>query len=111
MFIHVPALAAMLAASSSSSSKSSAGGSAFSLLFIVVLFAAGYFLFLRPRSQQAKRQREEMSPRESGDEVLPGAGIFGTVIDVEGDRVLLETAPGSRVTVLRSTVARRLTEP
>ena len=32
-------------------------------------------------------------------------------MDIEGDRVLLETAPGSQVTVLRSTIARRLTEP
>ncbi len=46
----------------------------------------------------------------AGDEVLTGAGIFGTVLDVESDRVTLETAPGTRITVLRSTIARRIPE-
>ncbi len=46
----------------------------------------------------------------AGDEVLTGAGIFGTVLDVEADRVTIETAPGTRITVLRSTIARRLTD-
>ena len=41
----------------------------------------------------------------------PVPGIFGTVLDVEADRVTLETAPGTRITVLRSTIARRITDP
>ena len=47
----------------------------------------------------------------AGDEVLTGSGIFGRVLDVEPDRVTIETAPGTRITVVRSTIARRLTEP
>ncbi|HUO48076.1 MAG TPA: preprotein translocase subunit YajC, partial [Acidimicrobiales bacterium] len=111
MPIHLVAATALLAAGSTSSAKTSAAGSAFSFLFIIVLFGLGYLLFLRPRSQQAKRQRQEMMTLDIGDEVLTGAGIFGTVVDIEGDRVVLQTAPNSQVTVLRSTIARRLTEP
>lgn len=64
--------------------------------------------FIRPRSQQARRQRDTLMEISAGDEVLTGAGIFGTVLDVESDRVTLETAPGTRITVLRSTIARRI---
>ena len=67
--------------------------------------------FLRPRSQAARRQRDTLMELSAGDEVLTGAGIFGTVLDVESDRVTLETAPGTRITVLRSTIARRITDP
>jgi preprotein translocase YajC subunit len=67
--------------------------------------------FIRPRSQAARRQRDTLMELSAGDEVLTGAGIFGTVLDVESDRVTLETAPGTRITVLRSTIARRITEP
>ena len=67
--------------------------------------------FIRPRSQQARRQRDTLMELSPGDEVLTGAGIFGTVLDVESDRVTLETAPGTRITVLRSTIARRITDP
>ena len=70
-----------------------------------------YVFFLRPRSQAARRQRDTLMELSAGDEVLTGAGIFGTVLDVEPDRVTLETAPGTRITVLRSTIARRITEP
>jgi preprotein translocase subunit YajC len=103
----IHAALAVLAASSSSKSTSS-GSSAFSLLFLVVIFAVGYMFFIRPRSQQARRQRDTLMELSAGDEVLTGAGIFGTVLDVESDRVTLETAPGTRITVLRSTIARRI---
>ena len=100
----------MLAASSSSSStKQSAGSTLVSFLFLAVIFGAGYFFFIRPRSQAARRQRDTLMEIGVGDEVLTGAGIFGRVLDVEPDRVTLETAPGTRITVLRSTIARRIT--
>src|SRR5579863_3425561 len=104
------ALAVLLAASSSKNTTS--GGSATaSLLFIVIIFGAGYFFFIRPRSQAARRQRDTLMEIGVGDEVLTAAGIFGRVLDVEPDRVTLETAPGTRITVLRSTIARRITDP
>lgn len=107
---HTVAATLLAAGNNSTSTKSSAGASVESLLFLVVIFAAGYFLFIRPRSQAARRQRDTLMELSAGDEVLTGAGIFGTVLDVESDRVTLETAPGTRITVLRSTIARRLTE-
>lgn len=102
------ALAVVLAASSNSKTTTSAGSAAGSLIFLLVIFAAAYFLFLRPRSQAARRQRETLTDVGPGDEVLTGAGIFGTVLDVENDRVTIETAPGTRITVLRSTIARKI---
>ncbi len=105
------AVTTALLAASSSSSKTSGGSSALSLVFLVVIFAVAYFAFLRPRSQAARRQRETLTELNAGDEVLTGAGIFGRVLDVEADRVTIETAPGTRITVLRSTIARKLNEP
>ena len=103
------ALAVLLAATSNSKTTTSAGSSAASLIFIVVIAAAAYFLFIRPRSQAARRQRDTLQEVGPGDEVLTGAGIFGTVLDVLDDRVTIETAPGTRITILRSTIARRIT--
>jgi len=95
----------------SSSSKTTSGSSAYSFLFLIVIFGVGYMFFIRPRSQAARRQRDTLMELSPGDEVLTGAGIFGTVLDVESDRVTIETAPGTRITVLRSTIARRITDP
>jgi preprotein translocase subunit YajC len=111
MITHLSTWAAMLAASSSSTAKASAGSTLAGLLPLLLIGVLAWLLFFRPRSQAAKRQREDIMTLDVGDEVLTGAGIFGTIVDIDGDRVLLETAPGSQVTVLRSTIARRLTEP
>ncbi len=111
MLIAHAATTALLAAGSSSSKTNTGGSSALSLVFLVVIFAVAYFAFLRPRSQAARRQRETLTELNAGDEVLTGAGIFGRVLDVESDRVTIETAPGTRITVLRSTIARKLNEP
>jgi preprotein translocase subunit YajC len=89
---------------------STSGSSIGTLLFFVVLFVLFYVFFLRPRSMAARRQRDTLIELSAGDEVLTGAGIYGTVLDVEPDRVTLETAPGTRITVVRSTIARRITE-
>ncbi len=99
--------AAFVLATSSKSTPS--GSSAASLIFIVIIGLAAYFLFIRPRSMAARRQRQTLQELVPGEEVLTASGIFGTVLDVESDRVTLETAPGTRLTVLRSTVARRMT--
>jgi preprotein translocase subunit YajC len=102
-------ITALLAASSSSTKTKS--NALVSLLPLILIFGLAYFFFLRPRSQAARRQRETIMEINAGDEVLTGAGIFGRVLDVEGDRVTIETAPGTRITILRSTIARKLTEP
>jgi preprotein translocase subunit YajC len=81
------------------------------LVFFVVIVGLVYAFFLRPRTQAARRQRDTLMELSPGDEVLTAAGIFGTVLDVADDRVTLETAPGTRITVVRSTIARRIVEP
>lgn len=104
-------LALVVLASTTTTTKpstASAGSSATGLILIVILGLAAYFLFIRPRSMAQRRQRETLQEIGPGDEILTGSGIFGTVLDVASDRITIETAPGTRITVLRSTVARRI---
>src|SRR5580700_1265024 len=104
------ALTLLAAASGSSKTTTTTSNPLESLLPLILIFGVAYVFFLRPRSQQARRQRDTLMELSAGDEVLTGAGIFGTVLDVEPDRVTLETAPGTRITVVRSTIARRITD-
>jgi preprotein translocase subunit YajC len=100
--------AAVLAATKAT--KPSTGSTAFSYIFLFIVIGVVFFFF-RSRQTNARRTRDTLMDLSAGDEVLTGAGIFGTVLDVEPDRVTLETAPGTRITVVRSTIARRITEP
>ncbi|MFC0081961.1 preprotein translocase subunit YajC [Aciditerrimonas ferrireducens] len=104
----MPSAVLLLAATKASKTTTSSGSGDISLLIILLLIVAFYFLFVRPRSRQARQQRQILETLSPGDEVLTGAGIYGTVLDVYPDRVTIETAPGTRLTVARSTIARRI---
>src|SRR5215475_4978728 len=91
--------------------QSSSGGSAFTLLIFIVPFAL-LFLFMRNQQKRVRQQQALQQSAEVGDEVLTTAGIFGTIIDEDEDEgtVTVEIAPGTRIKMVRSGIARRLTE-
>ena len=84
---------------------SSSGAFIYLLLIVGVGF---YFLIYRPQQRKAKALREQSNTFEVGDEVLTAGGIVGYVIEVDGDRVTLETSVGASFVVLKQYVIRRL---
>jgi preprotein translocase subunit YajC len=108
--MHIAAIASLLAATSSKPATTNSAGS---IIFLVVVFAllfVMYRTFMRPRQRAAQAQRDTLITLEPGDEVLTGAGIFGTVQHVQGDRVTLWTGTGSTITVLKRTIVRKIEE-
>lgn len=103
-------LLTLIAAASSSKTTSSSSGSIIFLIVIVGLFFVMYRFFMKPRQRAAQQQRDTLQTLEPGDEVLTGAGIFGTVQHIQGERVTLWTGTGSTITVLRRTISRKLDE-
>ncbi|MCZ4499754.1 MAG: yajC [Marmoricola sp.] len=77
--------------------------------FAVFLVALIGLWFLMTRSTRASQRRvvELQSTVEIGDEVILSAGIFGTVRAIDGDRIQLEIAEGTVITVARQVVVRR----
>jgi preprotein translocase subunit YajC len=90
--------------------KKSSGSSATLLIFLVV-GAAFYFLFFRPQQRKAKALRQQGKTFEVGDEVLTAGGLVGHVLDIDGDRVTLETSVGASFVVLKQYVIRTIEEP
>jgi preprotein translocase subunit YajC len=91
--------------------KKSGSGSSTILILYAVIGGAFYFLFYRPRQRKAKEAREQKNDFDVGDEVLTAGGIVGYVIDIDDDRVTLETSVGASFVVLKQYVIRRLEEP
>lgn len=83
-------------------------GSSATLLILVVIASGFYFLILRPQQQKAKRLRQNVQQFEVGDEVLTAGGIVGHIIDIDGDRVTLETSMGASFVVLHQYILRKL---
>jgi len=81
------------------------------MILIVLVVGFGALLLMNRRTK--KKQQEQVAFRdrlESGDEVQTIGGLIGTVIDVEDDRVTLETTPGTQVVFLKAALA-KLIEP
>jgi preprotein translocase subunit YajC len=91
--------------------QGSSGGGAFTLLIFIVPFAL-LFLFMRNQQKRVRQQQALQQSAEVGDEVLTTSGIFGTIVDEDEDEgtVTVEIAPGTRIKMVRSGIARRLTE-
>lgn len=77
------------------------GGGSLLMLVAFAVLAVMLFLSFRKGKKVQQQQAQMRSSLAPGVEVMTGAGIFGTVVavDTEGQRVTLETAPGTRMDV------------
>jgi preprotein translocase subunit YajC len=71
---------------------------------LVVLVILGYLLLIRPARRRSQRAREFQSALAVGDSVMLTSGVFATIVDVEGETVRVEVAPGVVLRVLRGAV-------
>ena len=85
-------------------SKGSSSGSYFFLLIIVAVLALMYFVTIRP---QRNRQRQVMQTQQGvqpGQRVRTTAGMYATVVEMDGNDVVLEVAPGIEMRFLRRAI-------
>jgi preprotein translocase subunit YajC len=78
------------------------------LLPLAVIIGAFYLLIVRPQQQRQKQHRELMASLQPGDRVITIGGVYGTVRELDEDRVSLEVAPGTTVYFARSAIAKKL---
>jgi preprotein translocase subunit YajC len=90
-------------AAADAATKSSGSSLTFPIL-IVLVFVGFYFLMIRPqrrRQQQVAQQQKTVNP---GARVRTTAGMYATVLEVDGDDVVLEVAPGVEVRYLKRAI-------
>ena len=100
-----------LTASSTTSSTGTTGSSLIVMVgWVGIMLVAMYFLMIRP---QRKKQKEEKQMRENlqvGDEVLTIGGIYGRVISLKEDSMVIESkSDHSKLTVARWALQQNLT--
>ncbi len=81
------------------------------ILLFVLMIVAMYFLLIRP---QQKRKREAQNMQNTvgvGAEVMTIGGLYGTIVEVEGDTVTLEVDEGITNKYARGAISKVLTPP
>ncbi len=81
------------------------GGSAWtSLIFLALLIGMFYVLLIRPQRVRAKKQREVAAALEVGDKVQTYGGVFGVVVALDEDSIVLGLEEG-RMRISRRAIA------
>jgi preprotein translocase subunit YajC len=79
-------------------------GSGF-FLILLALFAIMYFLLIRPQRQQQRKHAEMLNELKVGDEIVTAGGIYGEVVQLDTERVMLEIDDDVRIAVSRRAIA------
>ncbi|MBI2884755.1 MAG: preprotein translocase subunit YajC [Candidatus Omnitrophica bacterium] len=76
------------------------------LMPFAMMFLIFYVLVFRPQ-QTARRQHQQMlKDLKKHDEVVTAGGMFGTVVNVKTDTVILRVDENARVEVEKSSISR-----
>ncbi|HAG06943.1 MAG: Preprotein translocase subunit YajC [Clostridia bacterium 62_21] len=78
---------------------------AISILYLIGLFALLYFLLIRPQQVRQKRHQEMVRNLQINDKVITAGGIFGTIVKLKDNSVILRVADNVRIEVLRGSIA------
>ncbi len=72
----------------------------------ILIFGIFYLLLIMPMRRRQKKHQELLGKLTKGDRVITNGGIFGTVVEVEDDKLTLRIAePKVDIQVARSAVA------
>jgi preprotein translocase subunit YajC len=73
-------------------------------IIILALFGLLYFVMIRPQRNRQRQAMQMQSGIVPGQRVRTTAGMYATVVSVEGDDVVLEIAPGVNVRYMRRAI-------
>jgi len=77
-----------------------------SLLFFALILVAFYFLIIRPQRTRARQAAQLQARLVPGVEIMTTAGLFGRVVEVHDDALVLEVSPGVLVRFAKAAVGR-----
>lgn len=92
-------------AQASQPSQPSGAARALSLLPIVLIFVIFYFLLIRPQQKRSKAHQKMLESVSKGDRVLTSGGMYGVVVGIDADKVVLKVAENVKVEFSKSAIA------
>ena len=75
------------------------------LVVVIVLFVLFWLVVIRPQRRRQVEQSRMIETLDVGDEIVTAGGLYGRVLGLGDDELLVEIAPGTNVRVARRAVA------
>lgn len=74
--------------------------------WLVIMVGLFYFMMIRPQQRKEKERRALIAGVKSGDRVVFGGGLIGTVANVKETVLVVKVAENTKLEVLRASVTR-----
>jgi preprotein translocase subunit YajC len=76
------------------------------LIVLAVTFVLLWVLFIRPQQRRVRAHQALVASVQPGDQVILSAGIYGRIVELGPEDLVLEVAPGVELRVARQAVLR-----
>jgi preprotein translocase subunit YajC len=76
-----------------------------SLVLLALMFGIFYFFLIRPQQVQQKKRKEMLDSLRKGNTVITIGGIYGQIVDVKDDNLVLQIADNVRIRTVRGAVS------
>ena len=87
------------------------GGNWSMWIMLALIFGVMWFFMIRPQKKQQKELQNFRDSLAKGDKVVTIGGIFGTVVEVREDSVLMEVDNGVKIRVSKQALVKDFTDP
>jgi len=75
------------------------------LIVMVLVLVVLYVVTIRPQRQRQQTQQTMIDKAGVGDDILTNGGIYGTIVETEGDDIVVDIADGLTVHMTRRGIA------
>ncbi len=79
------------------------------LIMPLAIFVIFYFLLIRPQRKQQKERANMLNQIKKGDRVMTNGGLFGTIVSLKENEVVLEVDENVRLRFSRAAIAQVVT--
>ncbi len=79
-----------------------------SAVLIFILLALLWVVLIVPRQREVRRHKALVASLDVGDEVMTGAGIYGTITALGDDDISVEIAPGVTIRMAKRAVGSKI---
>ena len=87
------------------------GGGWTTWVMIALIFVVMWFFMIRPQKKQQKELQNFRDSLAKGDKVVTIGGIFGTIVEVKEDSVLIEVDNGVKIRVSKQALVKDFSDP
>ncbi len=76
----------------------------------ILIFAVFYFLIIMPQRKRDQEHKKMLESLKRGDKIMTNGGIYGKVVDIKENKLVIEIAKGVEIDILKSAIGNKVKE-